>query len=686
MSTTPHPAVGNARRSDSGALLYRNQDGAIMVIGVFIAIVLVGLLFYIAGVGQIVFRRERVQDAADAVALATAIGHARGMNLIVFINMVMAALVAILLALKLIELLLTGLELILVAISWFVPPAAGAIPIVEKARSFVHDVHDSAKDIIDNIIVGLNMAERAIAYITPAESMAMATLKVTENYGNVIDVAVGVPTRFTLPVVNDKYDTLCDRGGIVLLGLIKWATDPIPFIGKVIGMAMGGLLEGVKHAFCYEDQKAPSAPLDITRMLPMDATGVKCEEEKSKLQPSQACKDWEQELMDRHPEDDGDCVAEETDKDRAALCKRTMVAARQSCQPGVESHISSYSWSEQEIEEKVVFDTEKWQWVTKEIKYVDPPPPTKHNTSTYSEAQASAQASAQDFGASTLDQKNSDKGQPCDNRRLGYDPYDRAYHPEQLWSAWNVQTTWEEKEFKGVTRPVCSKRKLAETQVLPNRGDIPPETPDHSLPSGFDPAGYTLRYPAVKQVYGCTQEATIQMTFPTEWGATSGTEGGSSDDGEDKAPQKMEEGVLLGSETFQIRGVVANLGDRRPAQIDYGLHNGAFERKVEPESWVDAARLVGKVGVAQAEYYFNHNGIDNKDPKEWMWHMDWRARLVRFRMPSGDDDKKDDDKQGELGLASLSSGAQKEMSVDMSDVPLPEGFPGLDSLEQLIVH
>src|SRR6185295_6220469 len=247
---------------------------------------------------------------------------------------------AILLALKLIELLLTGLELVLAAISWFVPPAAGAIPIVEDARSFVHDIHDSAKDIVDNILVGLNMAERAIAYITPAESIGMATLKVTDKYGSVIDFAVGVPTRLTLPVENDKYDTLCDRASIVLLGLITWATDPIPFINRVIKMAMGGLLEGVKRAFCYQDQKAPSAPLDITRMLPMDATGVQCEEEKSKLQPSQACKDWEDELMDRHPEDNGDCVPKETNEERSALCKSTLAGARQKCMPGVSSNIS----------------------------------------------------------------------------------------------------------------------------------------------------------------------------------------------------------------------------------------------------------------------------------------------------------------------------------------------------------
>src|SRR3569832_1877503 len=162
--------------------LYRNQDGAIMVIGGFIAIVLVGLLFYVSGVASVCFRRERMQDAADAVALATAIGHARGMNLIVFINLVMAALVAILLALKLIELLLTGLMLILAAISWLVPPAATAIPLVNVARTTVKNVHDAARDIVDNFLIGLNMAERAIAYVTPVESVAMASSKVTEKY------------------------------------------------------------------------------------------------------------------------------------------------------------------------------------------------------------------------------------------------------------------------------------------------------------------------------------------------------------------------------------------------------------------------------------------------------------------------------------------------------------------------
>jgi len=351
----------------------------------------------------------------------------------------------------------------------------------------------------------------------------------------------------------------------------------------------------------------------------------------------------------------------------------------------VSSNISSYSWSEQVMEEKVVFDPVSWKWVTKSYKYLDTPQPqpVMHNASTYNEAQASANAGATDFGAGELDAKTSDKGQPCDNRNAIYNRYDGTLeNPEMLWSSWNVQPTWE--EFPDITRPVCDKRLKAVKDTLPNGGEIPPQTPDHSLPPGFSANEYTLTYPTVKQVYGCTQEATIQMTFPSDWSS-----GGGSNKGEDKAPQKMEDDVELGTETFQIRGIVANFGDRRPKRIDQGLHDAAFERKVEMESWVGAARLVGKVEVAQAEYYFNHDGVNNKAATEWMWNMDWRARLVRFRIPSDDNQQQNNsnsNNSSSMGLASLSSTASSSPSVNISSIPLPEGAPSLSSIEQMIVH
>ncbi|MEO8178999.1 MAG: hypothetical protein ABI895_09220, partial [Deltaproteobacteria bacterium] len=523
--------------------------------------------------------------------------------------------------------------------------------------------------------------------ITPAESVLVAATKVSENYGRLIEVAVGVPTRITLPVENDKYNTLCDRAEEVLEGLIKWATGGIPFISKVIELATTTLLKGVKLAFCYEDSDypPPSTPMEITRMLPMDPVpGGQCEDDRSHLkEPSQACQDWEEVLRQRHPEQDGDCIDPKMDTQRARTCSNALVGGRLRCQPNAEPNITSYSWSEQELEETVVFDPISWTWKTEKYEYKDQP--VMHNTDTYDDAKASfekAQADAKN-GTQTFEQaeaqqsRKADKGKPCDDGNLRNLRYSETPQPELLWSPWNLQPTWD--EFPVVARPVCDKRLKAVKDGLPNAGDVPPETPDHRLPPGFNPGPYTLRYPTVKQVYGCSQKATIEMTFPSDWTSATAAQGG-----DDKAPQKMEEDVELGSETFQIRGFA--IGGGRPERIDQGLRQGAFERNVQPESWVPAARVVGKVAVAQAEYYFNHNGTELKDPKDWMWSMDWRARLVRFRLPGSEDEQQNDDKQGgDMSLSNLSSGSST-LSIDLSDVPLPPGFPNLESFEQLIVH
>lgn len=81
-----------------------DQRGAVMVVGVFMAAFLVGSLWYIIGIGDAILYRERMQDGADAVAFAAAVYHARGMNIIAMINIIMAAILAVLVAFKLVQL------------------------------------------------------------------------------------------------------------------------------------------------------------------------------------------------------------------------------------------------------------------------------------------------------------------------------------------------------------------------------------------------------------------------------------------------------------------------------------------------------------------------------------------------------------------------------------------------------
>jgi len=682
--------VPRSQPSASPAALWSNDRGAIMVIGVFMAIVLVGLLFYIAGVGQMLFRRERMQDAADAAALATAIGHARGMNLIAFINMVMAGLVAIVLALKIIELMLTGLALILVAISWLVPPAAAAVPIVNEVRSVVKEVHDAAREIVDNILIGLNMAERAIAIITPAQSVLQSTLKVTEKYSDVIDTAVAVPVRLTLPVENDKYDTLCDRGGDIIERLIRKATGGVPFVGKVISLAAGALMTAVKNAYCYKDgTQVPSTPISFDRSLPMDdEPGQACENDKKEMNVgSENCQNWEQELRDRHPEDDGNCPQGD---DRTTVCENGLSGAREQCNPARKPRAENYSWSEQRVHEEVYFNVARWEYVTVKYEYIGNTAELK-NTGNYTDAVRSFSAAETDVNAGDRPdfeqieanaQQTKTPGKPCDN---GGRQYFRDTQPEELWSDWNEDVYWAQAPMVGVVRPVCTMRAKEAKAKLPNGGVIPERTANGQLPPGFDTDVHILEYDTVKQVYGCTEDAKIDVKFPEDWTSATASQGG-----DDKAPQKMEEGQELGGGDFQIRGLaLVRFGDRRPKHIDTALKNASFGREVELDSWITAARGAGSLAVAQAEYYFNHNGVKNKDPKEWMWNMDWRARLVRFRLPGGDDEgsTSEDQSNSEMDMSSFSApGNDEGLGLDIGSIELPGGAPSLETLEELIVH
>ena len=103
--------------------LHRDDSGAIMVIGVFMAMLVTGFLYYIIGIGNTIIFRERMKDAADAVAFSGAVMHARGMNLIAMINIVMALLVSILFAMRLVQWALFAAA----ALTVWAPPLSAAL-------------------------------------------------------------------------------------------------------------------------------------------------------------------------------------------------------------------------------------------------------------------------------------------------------------------------------------------------------------------------------------------------------------------------------------------------------------------------------------------------------------------------------------------------------------------------------
>ena len=71
------------------------RRGAVMVTGIFQAIVLVGCIYYMSGIAETMVTRERMQDAADAGAYSKAAMHARGMNFIALLNVTTTAYMAL---------------------------------------------------------------------------------------------------------------------------------------------------------------------------------------------------------------------------------------------------------------------------------------------------------------------------------------------------------------------------------------------------------------------------------------------------------------------------------------------------------------------------------------------------------------------------------------------------------------
>jgi hypothetical protein len=237
--TTTHTAS-----SPQKPALVADQSGAIMVIGVFMAVLAVGFMYYLIGVGETIFYRERMADAGDAGAWAAAVMHARGMNAIVLINMVMAAIAAVVLAIGAV-LLIIDIGIVIATVLCAIPyTAAVGCPVkaaLNGVRPTVKQIHDAAKRFADAVLPVLNKAATGVQYAVPwlAE---VKVVNVSRVYHPPVDVGVFVSSTLYqgLPVEDSTCQELEDRGIIYVERLLGWATGDIPILSTVISW-VGGL-------------------------------------------------------------------------------------------------------------------------------------------------------------------------------------------------------------------------------------------------------------------------------------------------------------------------------------------------------------------------------------------------------------------------------------------------------------
>jgi hypothetical protein len=219
--------------------LARDERGAIVVIGLFASVFIVGVLYYLLGFGSAMRHGERMQDAADATTFSSAVMHARGMNLVALMNMVKLA-VAVVLA---------GLLAIMAAatstITWITSGGphrfhryAWTIPLLALVLAEAQSLYGSAEGPAREILAATDRIQTTLRDELPGIAVEKARLDVLPEYAPVaIDLRPWPGVR-PLPIGEGRATDLCRRAMPYGVEMGKLAFSEVPS-GKIAGRALG---------------------------------------------------------------------------------------------------------------------------------------------------------------------------------------------------------------------------------------------------------------------------------------------------------------------------------------------------------------------------------------------------------------------------------------------------------------
>ncbi|HJL01611.1 MAG TPA: hypothetical protein RMH85_09145 [Polyangiaceae bacterium LLY-WYZ-15_(1-7)] len=245
-----HQVDGPVRRS-----LRRDTSGAIMLMGIFMAVFLVGMLYYMVGIGESIAFRERMQDAADAGAFSAAVMNARGMNLIVLLNIIMAVAMAILIALKIVQVLLAIGTIIATALCFFPGVGCAALPTLGQMNTQLNRVIQQVERAVKRVTVVCSQIQNAIRLAWPAlgQARAVDTMSATDTYSPPSTFGFVWPPWGALPVEDHEVREICDRASVMVAELMAAPFRILPFgdkIGDAVSGAIGGMVRALAVYFC----------------------------------------------------------------------------------------------------------------------------------------------------------------------------------------------------------------------------------------------------------------------------------------------------------------------------------------------------------------------------------------------------------------------------------------------------
>ena len=262
--------------------LLADKSGAVLLMGLFMCVFLVGMLYYLVGLTDNILFREHMQDASDTGAFAAAVTNARGMNLIVLLNLIMAIVVAIVIMLRIIQLIITAAFAIAAVVGIFCGGCtAPAVAWLKSAESAVRNITNRVEDIAQNIVSVCHTGQNAISYAWPVIGQARSYQAVAEGpFHPPATVGVAFPIYATLPVEDHTFKETCDRGKPFATNLVAAPFELLPVIGgKVAGFirgAVGRLYDYFTAVYCGSGD-IPAAPcFDQEKAYPQDPDTQAC--------------------------------------------------------------------------------------------------------------------------------------------------------------------------------------------------------------------------------------------------------------------------------------------------------------------------------------------------------------------------------------------------------------------------
>lgn len=293
-----------------------DDRGVVAIVGLAMAVFLTALVYYEMGIGDAITFKEQLQDASDASGFAAAVYHAKGMNMIVLLNLIMAAVLAIIVILRVLQLLFGIVSALIPAICW-IPGLEWLCPFESAAvegEEWASTTAETMDPIVKTALIGLNDVATAIAVGMPWVALIKSGTVGTQYYPQVtsdkgggtimlsmslipdmswippvsgasskassaIMNGVGLGSeggegtssqiegkRWGLPVQEGEFDYLCDQAAQALPDLIEWAINAAfhgpnaqpPKWLSWLNNTIGGIIGSWPQFFCDSDSMTSS--------------------------------------------------------------------------------------------------------------------------------------------------------------------------------------------------------------------------------------------------------------------------------------------------------------------------------------------------------------------------------------------------------------------------------------------